>query len=72
VQKISSLRVGFPKPYKQYEVLGFFGHNIIVSEGQEWKKYRKISAPAFSDVSLFCWSIQILWLDLIIFSATTS
>jgi cytochrome P450 len=34
-------------------VLAFFGHNIVVSEGDEWKKYRKIAAPAFSDVLLF-------------------
>jgi hypothetical protein len=31
--------------------LSFFGQNILISEGEEWKKYRKISAPAFSDVS---------------------
>jgi cytochrome P450 len=27
-----------------------FGPNIITSEGEEWKKYRKIAAPAFSEV----------------------
>ncbi|KAG5637048.1 hypothetical protein H0H81_005999 [Sphagnurus paluster] len=32
-------------------MLSFFGRNIVASEGEEWKKYRKISAPAFSDVS---------------------
>jgi hypothetical protein len=31
-------------------MLGLFGPNIIASVGAEWKKYRKISAPAFSDV----------------------
>ena len=50
-QEVTSSRARFPKPVKEYQSLSFFGHNIIVSEGEEWKKYRKISAPAFSDVS---------------------
>lgn len=40
----------WPKPIHQYKVLTFFGRNIVASEGDEWKRYRKISAPAFSDV----------------------
>ena len=32
------------------EVLTFFGPNIIASIGEESKKYRKITAPAFSEV----------------------
>ncbi|KAJ7807793.1 cytochrome P450 [Mycena leptocephala] len=27
----------------------FFGRNIIASEGDEWKRYRKVCAPAFSE-----------------------
>ena len=27
-----------------------FGSNIVSTEGEEWKKYRKIAAPAFSEV----------------------
>ena len=54
-QEIISSRARFPKPIDEYGALSFFGHNIVVSEGEEWKKYRKISAPAFSDVSLLCW-----------------
>ena len=34
----------------RYEVLVIFGPNIVASEGEEWKKYRKIAAPAFSEV----------------------
>jgi cytochrome P450 len=30
--------------------MNLFGGNIISSEGEEWKKYRKIAAPAFSEV----------------------
>jgi cytochrome P450 len=29
--------------------LVFFGRNIVASEGDEWKRYRKVSAPAFSE-----------------------
>ncbi|KAG1748243.1 614 534 cytochrome P450, partial [Suillus paluster] len=39
----------FPKPLHQYAVLAVFGRNIIVSEGDEWKRYRKVVAPAFSE-----------------------
>ncbi|EIW78358.1 614 534 cytochrome P450 [Coniophora puteana RWD-64-598 SS2] len=39
----------FPKPLFQYKILTFFGENIVVSEGEEWKRYRKIVAPAFSE-----------------------
>ncbi|KAF9469453.1 cytochrome P450 [Collybia nuda] len=42
-------RSRFPKPVQHYQVLLFFGRNIIASEGDEWKKYRKIAAPAFSE-----------------------
>ncbi|KAG1736097.1 cytochrome P450 [Suillus paluster] len=39
----------FPKPLDQYTPLTFFGRNIVASEGDEWKRYRKIVAPAFSE-----------------------
>jgi cytochrome P450 len=32
-----------------YKILTFFGNNIVTSEGEEWKKYRKPAAPSFSD-----------------------
>ncbi|KAF9465029.1 cytochrome P450 [Collybia nuda] len=49
IKEVSTSRSRFPKPVHQYTVLSFFGRNIVASEGDEWKKYRKISAPAFSD-----------------------
>ncbi|KAH9998646.1 cytochrome P450, partial [Russula vinacea] len=48
-QEITTSRVRFPKPLQVYEALAVFGKNIVVSEGEEWKKYRKIAAPAFSE-----------------------
>jgi hypothetical protein len=51
LQEITTHRARFPKPLEQYKLLQFFGGNIVASEGDEWKRYRKISAPAFSEVS---------------------
>ncbi|KAG2128701.1 cytochrome P450 [Suillus clintonianus] len=39
----------FPKPLGQYKIITFFGENIVASEGDQWKRYRKIVAPAFSE-----------------------
>jgi len=41
----------------KYEIVAVFGRNIVASEGAEWKKYRKITAPAFSEV----WPELISW-----------
>ncbi|KAF8183648.1 cytochrome P450 [Pholiota molesta] len=49
IKEVTSSRAKFPKPVQNYWPLSFFGRNIVASEGAEWKKYRKISAPAFSD-----------------------
>ncbi|KAF8161203.1 cytochrome P450 [Crassisporium funariophilum] len=49
IKEVTSSRARFPKPVQNYVALLFYGRNIVASEGEEWKKYRKISAPAFSD-----------------------
>ncbi|ESK89420.1 cytochrome p450 [Moniliophthora roreri MCA 2997] len=49
IKEITSSRARFPKPVEMYASLLFFGKNIIASEGELWKKYRKIASPAFSD-----------------------
>jgi len=49
IKEITTYRARFPKPVFRYEVLSVFGANIVASEGEEWKKYRKIAAPAFSE-----------------------
>ena len=50
LQEVTTYRVRFPKPVHLYSVLSIFGGNIIASEGDEWKRYRAITAPAFSEV----------------------
>jgi hypothetical protein len=49
-QEIITYRARFPKPVFRYKVISVFGSNIVASEGAMWKKYRKIAAPAFSEV----------------------
>ncbi|KZV73228.1 614 534 cytochrome P450 [Peniophora sp. CONT] len=49
IKEITTHRARFPKPVEIYSVLTFFGNNIIASKGEEWKRYRKVCAPAFSE-----------------------
>ncbi|KAF9054616.1 cytochrome P450 [Panaeolus papilionaceus] len=49
IKEVSYSRARFPKPIQLYDAVRFYGNNIIASEGDEWKKIRKIAAPAFSD-----------------------
>ena len=54
LQEVASSRARFPKPFKLYKALLVFGRNIVASEGEEWKRYRTITAPAFSEVRNSC------------------
>ncbi|KIK59167.1 hypothetical protein GYMLUDRAFT_44922 [Collybiopsis luxurians FD-317 M1] len=49
IKEVTTARARFPKPVRIYKIVSFFGENIIASEGDEWKRYRKIAAPAFND-----------------------
>ncbi|KIM80206.1 hypothetical protein PILCRDRAFT_790075, partial [Piloderma croceum F 1598] len=49
IKEITSSRHHWPKPAYIYRSLTFFGKNIVASEGEDWKRYRKVTAPAFSD-----------------------
>ncbi|KAI0732805.1 cytochrome P450, partial [Fomitopsis betulina] len=49
IKEVTSARTRFPKPLEQYKILTFYGSNIVVTEGDEWKRHRKISAPSFSE-----------------------
>jgi len=48
-KELMANRARFPKPVWMYGALSYFGPNIVAAEGELWKKYRKISAPAFSE-----------------------
>lgn len=59
-QVVTTSQAKISKDLNHYTPLAIFGPNIVVSEGDEWKKYRKISAPAFSEVCLeFNWLTKI-------------
>ncbi|KAI0326146.1 cytochrome P450 [Cubamyces sp. BRFM 1775] len=49
IQEILGARARFPKPTEAYQLLAAFGSNILVTEGDVWKRQRKIAAPAFSE-----------------------
>lgn len=49
-QQMTSGRSSFRKNIDDYGVLKEFGNNILVVEGEEWRRQRRICAPAFSDV----------------------
>ncbi|CDO70499.1 hypothetical protein BN946_scf184569.g42 [Trametes cinnabarina] len=48
-QEVLGARARFPKPMGPYKVLLAFGPNLVASEGDEWKRQRKLVAPAFSE-----------------------
>ncbi|VDC06284.1 unnamed protein product [Peniophora sp. CBMAI 1063] len=49
IKEVTTHRSRFPKPVHTapYQLVAFFGANIVVSEGEDWKRYRKVCAPAF-------------------------
>ncbi|EPS98786.1 hypothetical protein FOMPIDRAFT_1037349 [Fomitopsis schrenkii] len=49
IKEVTSNRVKFSKPLAVYKILKFYGSNVVVTEGEEWKRHRKISAPSFSE-----------------------
>ncbi|KAI0960322.1 hypothetical protein AcW1_004865 [Taiwanofungus camphoratus] len=49
LKEITGARARFPKWLYQYKILTFYGSNIVVTEDDEWKRQRKITAPAFSE-----------------------
>ena len=62
-QTIFSSRLKFPKPVEDYELLDFFGKNVLTAEFAEWKRHRKIAAPAFSEVRDHRLTMSSLMLD---------
>ena len=52
-QELTSSRTRFPKPTRVYRALSVYGPNVLVTEGDVWKRFRKLTAPAFSEVIIF-------------------
>lgn len=49
LQDLCTQRDKFKKPAEVYSSLTTFGPNIIASEGEMWKKYHRVSRPAFNE-----------------------
>ncbi|KAJ1304158.1 hypothetical protein OPQ81_008558 [Rhizoctonia solani] len=49
IKQVSYPRNSFTKRTENYKILKGFGSNLLVTEGEEWKRQRRIAAPAFSD-----------------------
>jgi hypothetical protein len=49
--QIATRRNDFVKPVEIYGIVDIFGSSILSLEGPDWKRHRKIVAPAFSEKS---------------------
>ncbi|KAG9239747.1 cytochrome P450 monooxygenase-like protein [Amylocarpus encephaloides] len=49
--QVTSRRNDFVKPIENYKIIGFFGGSILTTEGDEWKRHKRIVAPSFSEKS---------------------
>ncbi|KAF1992032.1 cytochrome P450 [Aulographum hederae CBS 113979] len=49
--QITSRRNDFPKPIAMYKSLSIYGRNVVATEGHEWRRHRKITAPPFNEKS---------------------
>jgi cytochrome P450 len=59
IKAIMADRHMFPKPLELYRILSIYGENVLITEGDEWKKHRKIVAPAFSeDTYVLDWAVS--------------
>lgn len=51
IMQIATRRNDFLKPIELYGIVDIFGVSMLSSEGDNWKRHRKIVAPAFSEKS---------------------
>jgi cytochrome P450 len=49
--QITTRRNDFQKPIEIYGIVDIFGKSVLSTEGAEWKRHRRIVAPAFSEKS---------------------
>ncbi|EKM58126.1 uncharacterized protein PHACADRAFT_252187 [Phanerochaete carnosa HHB-10118-sp] len=49
LREMTAARSRFPKPVEIYDILSLYGPNIVASEHDAWKRYRRICSPGFSE-----------------------
>jgi cytochrome P450 len=49
INQITTRRNDFPKPVEVYQALDIFGKNVVTTEGKEWRRHRRITAPPFGE-----------------------
>jgi cytochrome P450 len=54
IKEVTTARSRFPKPFMPFSRV--MGDNIVTAEGEEWKRHRKVTAPAFSERN-----IRLVW-----------
>ncbi|KAF7958417.1 hypothetical protein EAE96_001965 [Botrytis aclada] len=51
IYQMSIRRNHFQKPIEVYGIVDLYGKNILTTEKEEWKRHKKVVAPAFSEKS---------------------
>lgn len=49
VKEIMTHHSSFPKPVIAYEPLNYFGRNVLSTEGDEWRRHRKVVQTSFNE-----------------------
>lgn len=49
--QLTTRKRDFVKPVELYAIVDIYGPSILTTEGEEWKRHRKVVAPAFSEKS---------------------
>lgn len=50
--QITTRRNDFPKPIELYAATDLYGKNVVSTEGQVWRRHRKIAAPPFAEAHM--------------------
>lgn len=48
VKKVNSNQGEFPKPVEEYDVLNFFGPNLVTAKGKDWVRQHAVSKDVFN------------------------
>lgn len=51
IRRLNLDRQTFRKPTWMYSMLAFFGPNLVVTEGDDWKRHRKIVQSSFGETA---------------------